>query len=311
MTRKLLAIIGLVIGLVLGGARPAMAELSAAQRAQPRVDAAQAAFNERDYETALREFRAARELVEEPMLTYNIALCQERLGELPDAIESYNRYLREAPEAENAQQVRNHIEDLHRQRVEERDAALEVEDAERASRSANRLEVRAQRTLDLAHHELDVVIGAAVTIAEGIRQGAGSTGFNLEFDYHYRITPTWHVGGGFIYDSFYSGDEVTNGSNHRQYGGLLSGRYARRLLDGRIELRATAAFGYEFLKAHLYPDRHWVYLRAGGDAAWAIVHGFGIHLRLAFRFGFLAGGNDADKSFGGTFDATIGVFWAF
>lgn len=303
---------GVVLLLLLSlAAAPARAELSNAQRAQPHVDSAQAAFNERDYETALREFQAARALVQEPMLTYNIALCQERLGQLRDAIDSYNRYLREEPEADNAEDVREHIEDLHRQRVEARDAALEVEAADDASRDANAAEIRAQRTLDLAHHELDAVLGTGVTLAGGLRQNGGSAGFNLELDYHYRITPVWHVGGGLIYDSYYTGDEVTNGSNHRQYGGVISGRYARRFVDGQIEVRATAALGYEFIDAHLYPDRHWVFLRLGGTGAWAIVNGFGIHLRLSFRLGFLAGGNEADSAFGGTFDATIGVFWAF
>lgn len=311
MNPRLMAAAVLVLGLWLGATPAAWAELSNAQRAQPHVDTAQAAFNEEDYETALGEFQAARELVEEPMLTYNIALCQERLGQLRDAIETYHRYLREDPEADNADDVREHIEDLHRQRVEERDAALEVGAADSVARETNAAEIRAQRTLDRAHHELDVVLGTGVTIASGIRQNAGSAGFNLEFDYHYRITPEWHVGGGFIYDSYYTGDEVANGSNHRQYGGVVSGRYARRFVDGRIEVRATAAIGYEFINAHLYPDRHWVFLRVGGTGAWAIVGGFGIHLRLAFRLGFLAGSNDADSGFGGTFDATLGVFWAF
>ncbi len=305
-TRHLAALLGLILLLATTGAQ---AEESAAQRAQPHVDTAQAAFNEERYEVALREFRAARELVAQPLLTYNIALCLERSGELREAIDEYQRYLREEPEARNSDEIRERIEDLHRQRVEERDRAVDVEAADRVEPNERR---GGRGLLDPdTRHELDLVIGTAVSLT-GLRANAGSAALSLEFDYHYRLTPTWHVGAAFLYDGYYRSDDVTTGdTEQRQVGAMASGRYARTWLEGRLEVRATAGLGYEFLKRDHGQNRHWIFTRLGGVLAWAFWRGVGIQLNMGFRLGVLAGGDDPDSAFGMSFDALLGMFIAF
>lgn len=287
----------------------AEAEQAPAARAQVHVDAGQEAFDEGHWEVALREFRAARELVDDPMLTYNIALCLERLGQLPDAIEQYHRYLRLAPEAENAEGTRERIEELHRRRVEERDAETEIQ-----ASAADEDERTRYRALDLeeTRHELDLVVGTAVALF-GVRSNPGSAGLSVEFDYYYRITSTWHVGIAGLFDRFYRGDDLSAGSDSQShYGGAISGRWSRRYLEARLEIRATAAVGYEFVQRFAGADRHWILARIGGTAGWAFWRGLGVQLRLALRLGFIAGGDPSvDSPFGSSLDITAGLFWAF
>ncbi|MGD8861575.1 MAG: tetratricopeptide repeat protein [Myxococcales bacterium] len=63
---------------------------------------------------ALDAFTAARGFARFPELSYNLALVSERLGETRDAIDHYRAYLREAPDAADAQQVRERIRTLQR-----------------------------------------------------------------------------------------------------------------------------------------------------------------------------------------------------
>lgn len=63
-------------------------------------------YLEGKYAEAAREFRVAQKLVpNSPKLAYNIARCDERAGELPAALESYELYLRLAPTAEDRAEV--------------------------------------------------------------------------------------------------------------------------------------------------------------------------------------------------------------
>jgi tetratricopeptide (TPR) repeat protein len=297
----------LALALALG--RPALAEQSRAQQAQPHVDAGQRAFNEENYEVAIREFGAARELYEDPLLTYNIALSYERLDNLPEAIEEYNRYLREAPDARNAEQVRERVETLHRRRVEERDAGLEVEAADDAERQARRDE-RAERRSYLidAHHELNLVGGTALRMSS--LSGTHAASLSVDFDYMYRFNATWAVGASFLFDMFglqVSGDPTA----WKHYGVSANGRWAHQFLDGRVEIRAMVGLGYQYIDQFSSNHANWVFFRAAATGAWDITHGFGLSLSVGFRLGVAWGGELTDADFGSTFDALAGVFWAF
>jgi len=299
----------LTLVLAISGPLAAQAEQSRAQQAQVHVDAGQRAFNDEDYEVAVREFEAAREIYEDPLLTYNIALSYERLERLPDAIENYNRYLREDPDARNADDVRDKIEELHRRRVAERDAPLEVEAADVADRDARRAERAARRSYLIdAHHELDLVGGAAVRMSS--LSGTHGVALSLDFDYMYRFNATWAVGASFLYDLFglqVSGDPTS----WSHYGASANGRYAHQFLHDRVEIRAMVGLGYQYI-AQQHPNHaNWVFFRAAATGAWDIVHGFGLSVTVGFRLGVAWGGQLLDANFGSTFDALAGVFWAF
>jgi tetratricopeptide (TPR) repeat protein len=53
------------------------------------------AFDAGDYSTAIEKFRTAYEASPRPAILFNIAVCQERLGQLAGALASYRIYLRE------------------------------------------------------------------------------------------------------------------------------------------------------------------------------------------------------------------------
>ena len=53
------------------------------------------AFDAGDYAVAIEKFRVAFEASPRPAILFNIAVCQERLGQLDGALGSYRIYLRE------------------------------------------------------------------------------------------------------------------------------------------------------------------------------------------------------------------------
>jgi tetratricopeptide (TPR) repeat protein len=56
------------------------------------------AFETEDYPTAIEKFRAANELSPRPEILFNIAVCQERLGDPAAALASYRQYLAVDPD---------------------------------------------------------------------------------------------------------------------------------------------------------------------------------------------------------------------
>lgn len=74
--------------------------------AQQRYDIGRQLYRDGDYAGAAREFKVALKLHETPRLAYNLARSLERSDEIHHAIEAYETYLRLAPGAEDAQQVR-------------------------------------------------------------------------------------------------------------------------------------------------------------------------------------------------------------
>jgi hypothetical protein len=65
-----------------------------------------------DYRGALAAFQAAQARAPAPQSLFNIARCQERLGQLAEAVESYEAYLSAAPAAPARAAVSDHLAEL-------------------------------------------------------------------------------------------------------------------------------------------------------------------------------------------------------
>ncbi|MBN2716638.1 MAG: hypothetical protein JXX14_12345 [Deltaproteobacteria bacterium] len=101
-------IVSVVLGLLV--ATSAFADDTAAARGyyQQGVDA----FKADDFETALANFTEAYNLSGKPGILFNLALCQEKMGQGDRAIAYYELYLEEMPDAPDAEAVRLRIEEL-------------------------------------------------------------------------------------------------------------------------------------------------------------------------------------------------------
>ena len=71
------------------------------------------AFKQNEFETALENFTEAYNLSGKPGILFNLALCQEKLGQTDRAIAYYELYLEEVPDAEDADAVRSKIDALN------------------------------------------------------------------------------------------------------------------------------------------------------------------------------------------------------
>jgi hypothetical protein len=69
-------------------------------------------YRQARYREAIAEFRAAYRLRPHGVLHFNIAQCQEKLGDIPAALTSYHDYLREVPGAEDRETVQRAISNL-------------------------------------------------------------------------------------------------------------------------------------------------------------------------------------------------------
>ena len=83
-----------------------------------------------EYREALNEFKEAYRLKQDPSFLYNIAQCHRQLREYSEAIKLYGNYLREAPDADNRDEVERQIRDLktaaEKQRQKEQASAAPV-----------------------------------------------------------------------------------------------------------------------------------------------------------------------------------------
>ena len=71
-------------------------------------------FEAERYPEALTSFQSAYALVERAGFLYNIHLCFERMGQLPEAIETLERYLAASPEDEERAALEQRLVDLER-----------------------------------------------------------------------------------------------------------------------------------------------------------------------------------------------------
>jgi tetratricopeptide (TPR) repeat protein len=70
------------------------------------------AFKQARFSDALAEFRKAYELAPVPEVLFNIARCQEELGDAPVAARSYAQYLAARPDAPERAELEEHIREL-------------------------------------------------------------------------------------------------------------------------------------------------------------------------------------------------------
>jgi tetratricopeptide (TPR) repeat protein len=69
-------------------------------------------FNLSEYEQALTEFKDAYRSKPDPVFLYNIGQCHRKLGHADEAATFYRRYLREAPDAKNRNEVERRIAEV-------------------------------------------------------------------------------------------------------------------------------------------------------------------------------------------------------
>jgi hypothetical protein len=84
-------------------------------QAKQHFESGKAAFQARDFQAAIREFKAAAALRPSPILDYNIGLADEQLGKGKAAARAFRRYLAGKPDAPNRAEVEAKIAALEQQ----------------------------------------------------------------------------------------------------------------------------------------------------------------------------------------------------
>ncbi len=90
-------------------ARATFAAPDPREQAKKHYAAGEARWKAGNYRGAIIEFTAADELAPSPVLSYNVALCHDKLGQREDAVRHYREYLSRWPEAPNRAEVEARI----------------------------------------------------------------------------------------------------------------------------------------------------------------------------------------------------------
>jgi hypothetical protein len=121
----------MLLNLSLAALVPLLTTLTLAQSDGPKAEARRAydrgvtEYNLGRFDRAIAEFERAYELDPAPMLLYNLAQAERRKGNLRRAVFLYERFVTQAPTAENASNARRHIQELT--------AAIRAEEAKPAA----------------------------------------------------------------------------------------------------------------------------------------------------------------------------------
>ena len=113
-----------------GNASNAVRDSGGDERAHKLFEAGRAAYDVGSYREALNYFQQAYDLSGRPRLLYNIGQCADRLRMDDAALEAFQRYLRENPDADNRLQIQERI------RVLEEVAKAKQESERAAAREA-------------------------------------------------------------------------------------------------------------------------------------------------------------------------------
>jgi len=81
-------------------------------RAASHFEAGRAYYEQQRYQDAVREFSEAYRLTEHPDMLFNIASCQDRLGDRESAIAAYRDYLNRAEAPEDREAIEARIAEL-------------------------------------------------------------------------------------------------------------------------------------------------------------------------------------------------------
>lgn len=114
IVRTLVALLLALAPLSLAWAQSPSADDQALAEAKRHFEAGKNAYTSGDYQTAIREFKAAEALRPSALLAYNIGLANEKLGKRRVAVKYYRRYLEGAPGAPNRAEVEGRIASLER-----------------------------------------------------------------------------------------------------------------------------------------------------------------------------------------------------
>src|SRR5438552_18761209 len=87
---------------------------TALQRAKQHYLKGEAYFKARDFSAAMGEYQSGYEEKADPVFIFNIAQCQRLLGHPAPALESYRRYLSEAPDGAGRAIAERQIQELER-----------------------------------------------------------------------------------------------------------------------------------------------------------------------------------------------------
>jgi tetratricopeptide (TPR) repeat protein len=109
-------VVGFILVVALAGAAPVAAAPTDAEASEAKRHYAQGSryYDLAEYEEALREFKEAYRIVDDPAFLFNIAQCHRKLGRLQDAITFYRTYLRRAPHTPNRAEVERIIAETER-----------------------------------------------------------------------------------------------------------------------------------------------------------------------------------------------------
>lgn len=129
-----------------------------------------------DFRGALAAFEAAQARAPAPQSLFNIARCQERLGQLAEAVESYGAYLASAPDAPDRKAVAAHVAELEARLPLEASLRVAVEppasvsvDGDPAGRSPVALRLKPGRHLVSASEQGYQPLDREVDLAAGAR----------------------------------------------------------------------------------------------------------------------------------------------
>ncbi len=102
----------LVALLVLSSAAGAAEPLTDDEAGKRHYMSAQAYFDQAAYGDALREYQASYRLSKYPAILYQIGQCQERLGQISEAIATFESYLQADPQSKRRASVETTIVNL-------------------------------------------------------------------------------------------------------------------------------------------------------------------------------------------------------
>jgi tetratricopeptide (TPR) repeat protein len=139
--------------------------------------AAKAAFDAGDFETAAKLLELAYANKPWPVLLYNLGRAYQQAGNKPKAVLAYERYLAAQPSSSDAGAVRESIrqlkEQIEREQTLERQAEQEVLERKRAVLDAAREKRAAEEAIELARHKPS----AWPWVVTGVGLGAVGAGF--------------------------------------------------------------------------------------------------------------------------------------